>query len=171
MAPLNFCSFIKRANWEEKIAAQGHASLTTNSTTSINLSDEYSLNGTKDMTTNLLTDTTSAAHDTEYANEITQKRNQLMLIYASIMAVCIIVCLYRSFAFFRLCLRISINLHDKMFRGITRTSMLFYNTNPSGRILNRFARDINNVDSVLPTILVDVIDVMPKFLFISKTSH
>lgn len=96
---------------------------------------------------------------TQNNEEISEKREQFMLIYASLMAICVTVYLYRSFAFFRLCLRVSINLHDKLFRGITRARMIFFNNNPSGRILNRFARDINNVDSLLPMVLVDVIDV------------
>lgn len=93
------------------------------------------------------------------ATDEAEKREWFMMTYAVIMAVGTIVYLYRSFAFFKLCLRVSINLHDKLFRGITRAKMLFYNTNPSGRILNRFARDINNVDSLLPMVLIDCIDV------------
>lgn len=91
------------------------------------------------------------------------KRQMYMMTYAVIMVIGTIVYLYRSFAFFKLCLRVSINLHDKLFRGITRAKMLFYNTNPSGRILNRFARDINNVDSILPMVLIDCTDVSGHF--------
>lgn len=58
-----------------------------------------------------------------------------------------------------MCIRISMNLHDMMFRGISRAKMIFFNNNPSGRTLNRFARDIDSVDSLLPTIIVDVLDV------------
>lgn len=46
-----------------------------------------------------------------------------------------------------------------MFRAISRAKMLFFNNNPSGRILNRFSRDIDNVDSALPNTMVDVFDV------------
>lgn len=62
----------------------------------------------------------------------------------------------RSFGFFRMFLRISINLHDMMFRSVSRAKMTFFNTNPSGRVLNRFARDINNVDTLLPQVIFDV---------------
>lgn len=59
-----------------------------------------------------------------------------------------------------MCLRISINLHDIIFRGVSRTKIIFFNNNPSGRILNRFARDINNIDLFVPNIMMDVADVM-----------
>lgn len=64
-----------------------------------------------------------------------------------------------------MCLQISINLHDMIFRGISRAKMIFFNNNPSGRILNRFARDINNVDTLLPNILFDVCDVSTYLRF------
>lgn len=63
-----------------------------------------------------------------------------------------------------MCLRISVNLHDMLYQGITRAKMFFFNENPSGRILNRFARDVENVDSVLPHVLADVLDVSNSYL-------
>lgn len=50
-------------------------------------------------------------------------------------------------------------LHDKLFRGVTRAAMVFFNNNPSGRILNRFSRDIGNIDALLPTSLIDCLSV------------
>lgn len=90
---------------------------------------------------------------------VTAKREWLIIVYTCIMVLGAICYLSRSFSFYRMCLRISINLHDMIFRGISRAKMIFFNNNPSGRILNRFARDINNVDSLLPNIIVDVFDV------------
>lgn len=71
----------------------------------------------------------------------------------------LIVYLLRTFGFFRMCLRISLRLHDRLFRGITRTSMYFFNTNSSGRILNRFSKDIRTVDADLPHTLMDCLSV------------
>lgn len=98
----------------------------------------------------------SSTNDSE---SITHERQVYLIIYTCIMVVGAVCYLCRSFSFFRMCLRISINLHDMIFRGISRAKMIFFNNNPSGRILNRFARDINNVDSLLPNIMVDVLDV------------
>lgn len=88
-----------------------------------------------------------------------EKREIFLIIYSCLMILGIIFAVSRSFSFLGLCLRISVNLHDMIFRGITRAKMVFFNNNPSGRILNRFSKDINNVDILLPPTMVDVFDV------------
>jgi len=37
--------------------------------------------------------------------------------------------------------------------------MYFFNTNPSGRILNRFSKDMGQVDEILPAVMMDVIQI------------
>lgn len=44
-----------------------------------------------------------------------------------------------------------------MFKGIISTTMQFFNSNPSGRILNRFAKDMGVIDELLPRVLLDAI--------------
>lgn len=100
---------------------------------------------------------------------IVEKRDRFMMLYAIIMVVGTCIYIYRCFSFFCLCLRVSINMHDKLFRGISRAQMVFFNLNSSGRILNRFARDICSVDSALPLVLIDVIDVSLESSF--RASH
>lgn len=90
---------------------------------------------------------------------IMHERESLIIVYAAIMIIGTICYLFRSFSFFGLCLRISINLHGMIFRGISQAKMIFFNNNPSGRILNRFARDIHNIDSVLPNVMYHVLEV------------
>lgn len=99
----------------------------------------------------------------EHSNSNQPNREMFLIMYTCIMGVGTLCYITRSFSFFRMCLRISINLHDMIFRGVTRAKMIFFNNNPSGRILNRFARDINNVDSLLPNIMIDVMDVRSLF--------
>ncbi|XP_058839982.1 ATP-binding cassette sub-family C member 4-like [Topomyia yanbarensis] len=84
-------------------------------------------------------------------------REQYLMIYSGAMAIMLCLSLNRSFSFFYLCLRASIRLHDQLFRGITRATMYFFNTNPSGRILNRFSRDIGCIDIFLPSAMMDCI--------------
>lgn len=57
-------------------------------------------------------------------------------------------------------MRASKNLHNSMFAGITMATMYFFNTNPSGRILNRFSKDMGQVDEVLPTTMIDMLQVV-----------
>lgn len=42
-----------------------------------------------------------------------------------------------------------------MFNGIISTSLRFFDTNPSGRILNLFSKDLGTVDEYLPKSLLD----------------
>lgn len=53
-------------------------------------------------------------------------------VYTAITVGTIVITLLRSITFFKVCMRASVNLHDSMFRSITRASMYFFNTNPSG---------------------------------------
>ncbi|XP_039167060.1 ABC transporter C family member 12 [Eucalyptus grandis] len=41
-------------------------------------------------------------------------------------------------------------LHDSMLRSILRAPMLFFHTNPVGRIINRFAKDLGDIDRNVP---------------------
>lgn len=102
-----------------------------------------------------LNDTAQTQND----HTIEQRRETYLIIYTCIIVYGIFAYLGRSFTFYRMCLRISINLHDMLFRGVTRAKMIFYNLNPTGRILNRFARDIYHVDSLLPGNIFEVIEV------------
>ncbi|XP_050068097.1 ATP-binding cassette sub-family C member 4-like [Anopheles maculipalpis] len=84
-------------------------------------------------------------------------RHQYILMYAIAMLFMFVLSLSRSFLFFYICLRATVRLHDRLFRGITRATMYFFNTNPSGRILNRFSRDIGCIDTFLPFAMMDCI--------------
>lgn len=50
-------------------------------------------------------------------------------------------------------------LHDKMFRCISNAKMRFFNTNNSGRVLNRFSKDMGAVDELLPIALIDCVQI------------
>lgn len=46
-------------------------------------------------------------------------------------------------------IRTARNLHHDMLVNILRSPMTFFDTTPTGRILNRFSKDIDTVDSML----------------------
>lgn len=94
----------------------------------------------------------------------TEERYHRIIIYLIILLVAILVYILRTFGFYRMCLQISLHLHDVLFRAITRTSMLFFNTNASGRILNRFSKDIRALDVDVPRTLIDSMAVSLKEL-------
>lgn len=86
-------------------------------------------------------------------------RETSIYIYSGITATTIIVTLIRSLAFFTVCMRASIRLHDKMFNSIIHATMRFFNTNTSGRILNRFSKDMGAIDELLPAAMIDCLQI------------
>ncbi|XP_071455642.1 ATP-binding cassette sub-family C member 4-like [Hetaerina americana] len=80
-------------------------------------------------------------------------------IYSSLVLACILISMARSLAFFHTCMKASTRLHDRMFSSITRATMRFFNTNPSGRILNRFSKDMGSVDELLPLAMTDAVQI------------
>lgn len=61
-----------------------------------------------------------------------------VLVYAVIAAVAMV--------------RASRILHQKMLTNILHSPMAFFDTTPTGRILNRFSRDIETIDNILPNL-------------------
>ena len=47
-------------------------------------------------------------------------------------------------------LRASSRLHNRVFAKIMRAPMQFFDTTPTGRVLNRFSKDLDEIDSQLP---------------------
>lgn len=86
-------------------------------------------------------------------------RDTCIYIYSTISALTVIITITRSITFFTVCMRASIKLHDRMFTSITYATMRFFNQNPSGRILNRFSKDMGAIDELLPAALMDCLQI------------
>lgn len=56
-----------------------------------------------------------------------------------------------SLLFCFILLKASEILHNKMVLAVLRAPVLYFDKTPVGRILNRFSKDIGNLDDVLPT--------------------
>ncbi|GBP66210.1 Probable multidrug resistance-associated protein lethal(2)03659 [Eumeta japonica] len=108
---------------------------------------------------------------------------QCVYVYAALIVVCVLFTWNKLVVFYNTCIKASQRLHDTMFRGVmgvrvntvqltklcrsemsandamcrgvTNAPMWFFNHNPSGRILNRFSKDMGQVDTLLPVALVD----------------
>lgn len=81
--------------------------------------------------------------------------NECLYIYGSVIAGLFIVAFTRSMLFYKLAMLASQKLHDILFNNVIFTTMGFFNTNPSGRILNRFAKDMGSIDEQLPKAFLD----------------
>lgn len=83
-----------------------------------------------------------------------------MYIHGILMASLFIFALVRSLSFYTVCVRASQKLHDNMFKGMISTSMRFFDTNPAGRILNRFSKDMGAADEFLPKAVLDATQII-----------
>ncbi|KAH8395710.1 hypothetical protein KR222_010260, partial [Zaprionus bogoriensis] len=79
--------------------------------------------------------------------------------FSAINLALVVFAMLRTLLFFNVTMYSSTELHNSMFRGITRAAMHFFNVNPSGRILNRFAMDMGQVDEILPAVMLDCIQI------------
>lgn len=80
-------------------------------------------------------------------------------VYSSLIILSIILLTSRSVYFFKVAMNASKSLHSKMFSALLITPMKFFDTNPSGRILNRFSRDMGIIDEILPRMVLEAIQV------------
>ncbi|CAH0698992.1 unnamed protein product [Spodoptera exigua] len=94
-----------------------------------------------------------------YYESVGLSRYDCIYIYTGMVIALVVVSLLRSFMFFSMAMRASTRLHNNMFSAITRAPMRFFHVNPSGRILNRFSKDMGAVDEVLPSALLDVLQI------------
>lgn len=71
-------------------------------------------------------------------------------ILAALAGGTMIFAIVRSFNFFWIATNSSKHLHDKMLKAILHTAVRFFDTNPYGRIQNRFSKDVAIMDDFLP---------------------
>ncbi|XP_076648328.1 ATP-binding cassette sub-family C member 4 [Halictus rubicundus] len=81
-------------------------------------------------------------------------------LYTFFILMCIVFVFSRNFFFVWVCSKSSQNLHDTMFWNVLRTSLSFFHRNQSGRIFNRFTKDVGNIDEMLPATMLESVQVM-----------
>ncbi|XP_078524925.1 ATP-binding cassette sub-family C member 12-like [Lissotriton helveticus] len=62
----------------------------------------------------------------------------------------IVFSVIKAYAFTKTTLKASSNLHGRVFCKILQSPMSFFDTTPTGRLMNRFSNDMNEVDVRLP---------------------
>ncbi|KAE8278604.1 Multidrug resistance-associated protein 4 [Larimichthys crocea] len=99
-------------------------------------------------------------------SNITSERNTdfYLGVYGGLTVATIIFGFIRNLVLFNVLVRCSQSLHNRMFTAILRTPVRFFDINPIGRVLNRFSKDIGQLDSNLPWTFVDFIQVFLQIL-------
>ncbi|CAF0900141.1 unnamed protein product [Rotaria sordida] len=85
-------------------------------------------------------------------------RNRRFYIYWGIILIFVLITLFRTAVIELMFLNAARVLHNKMFRQLIRAPIVFFDTNPVGRILNRFTKDVAIMDDSLPTDAFDFLD-------------
>lgn len=134
MKLIYFIQFFSRVNWENSVAQ--------NSTL-------------ENILYSTLTNTTDSS-DFKTTDDIQAQRNNYALIYVLLIATVLYLVFQRALALYLFCLKASRRIHEKLLHCVIKAKMHFFHTNPSGRIINRFSKDLYDVDYYLALVLYDL---------------
>ena len=93
---------------------------------------------------------TSRSHDPQF-------QTKELYIFGGLGAAAFFLSFFRAAVTLNALVTSSKNLHHSMLKAVLRAPVLFFDTNPAGRILNRFSRDIGIVDELLPYAFLDAL--------------
>ncbi|XP_026726078.1 multidrug resistance-associated protein 4-like [Trichoplusia ni] len=82
---------------------------------------------------------------------------QYLIIFGSVILGIIIISHLRILSFVIMSMRASKNLHNTIYERLIIAVMRFFDTNPSGRVLNRFSKDMGAIDEFLPRSFLETI--------------
>ncbi|KAF5294058.1 hypothetical protein FQA39_LY13532 [Lamprigera yunnana] len=77
-------------------------------------------------------------------------KDYFIYIYFGLTLATVVFVIARMLIFYKMCTTSSGNLHTKLLNSVLKAKMDFFETNSSGRILNRFSKDIGVIDELLP---------------------
>ncbi|XP_035902428.1 probable multidrug resistance-associated protein lethal(2)03659 isoform X2 [Anopheles stephensi] len=106
---------------------------------------------------------TQPPEELEGAREHLLTRDTCVLVHVTLVCTIFFVAILRAFGFYRACARASQSIHDTVFAGFIGARMRFFETNPSGRILNRFSKDMGAMDDMLPKSILDATQTLLMF--------
>ena len=75
-----------------------------------------------------------------------------------------IVCGVRAYALLLRFVVAALSLHHQLLDHVLQLPIMFFDTNPSGRIVNRFSRDMEIIDSVLSTSMIQFLSCVANVL-------
>ena len=90
---------------------------------------------------------TSRSHDP-------RSQSQDFSIYGYLVGAAFLLSTARAATFLFALINSSMNLHNLMLSAVVKAPVLFFDTNPVGRVLNRFSRDINIMEELLPEVFL-----------------
>ncbi|XP_068991532.1 ATP-binding cassette sub-family C member 4-like [Neodiprion pinetum] len=80
-------------------------------------------------------------------------------VYCVLIVTHALILTIRNVLHFRICMNASRNLHNSMVANLLQATMRFFQTNPSGRILSQFSKDIGTMDKKLPKAILGALHI------------
>lgn len=87
------------------------------------------------------------------------KTDVSLIVYGVLVILVLILSASRAVFFFIVTMRASRNIHSRIFHCLLQAPMKFFDTNPTGRVLNRFSKDIGAIDETLPKVCLETTQV------------
>ncbi|WIA32238.1 hypothetical protein OEZ86_003085 [Tetradesmus obliquus] len=87
-------------------------------------------------------------------------------IYAALGITYSLITFIRTLRFMYTTVEAAVTLHNRLLQHMLRLPKAFFDTNPAGRILNRFSRDVETMDSVLNQSLIQFSNCFAAYLAI-----
>lgn len=81
----------------------------------------------------------------------------------------IVCCLFRSLITFWILAVSTTNLHNAVSKRVIRALILFFDSNPVGRIVTRFSKDVTVLDFIIPVFVVFIAQGMFRTLTVTVT--
>lgn len=79
-----------------------------------------------------------------------ERKNNVPKLYTTLITIIVLLNVLEVALYYQFTMSVSINLHNNIFSKIMRATMEFFDLHLSGNILNRFAKDMTQIDEGLP---------------------
>lgn len=103
---------------------------------------------------NINTENVTSSFDSYFNSTNLWTSEICMNVYTFLLIILFIIAATRSILFCKIAVKSSQTLHDNLFKHVINANLRFFDTNPSGRILNRFSKDLGAIDEILPKNIV-----------------
>ncbi|CAF4787245.1 unnamed protein product, partial [Rotaria sp. Silwood1] len=87
-----------------------------------------------------------------------KQRDKYFYILFGLCLLSIILLFIRTLAYFLSCHITARSLHNQMFNSLLRAPVFFFDSNPIGRVVNRFSKDISSIDEQLTDVTYHFVD-------------
>ena len=91
-----------------------------------------------------------------------QSHGMYLVVYFFLVMSVVLLGYFRAKSWFVFCLRASSRLHERSLWSILYSPLQYFVANPTGRILNRFTKDLSTIETALPDAALDFLQI---FLF------